>query len=295
MADEITSGIDPSVPHEEYERMISKWRKIRIVCAGEEAVKDAAEDFLPRIGKTQADYDSYRNRAMFYAASSRTVKGITGVIFRKTPTVEFPREEFLERVSREGLDFQTFAKRVMRNVLAVGRHGVLVDAAAGVSDATAMPYLAGYRAESILNWRTQMIGNSEVLTLVALKEDVDESSETNPFSTTQSERVRVLHLVPRSVLPEFVPENQPVIESLISFDLTFFDRSELAYAVTVWKMTMREEQRTPHGPKELIVEWVIESVVVPNVRTQSTSASCAASASRARSSGWMGSDVSRWS
>ncbi len=152
--------------HRQYQANWVKWRRVRDVVAGEDAVKARGESYLPRLEGQDfgADgYHAYRDRAEFHEAAGRTLDGLTGAIFRKEPMITVPAgfADRLDRVTPGGLDFVTFAKLVVREVIAVGRYGVLVD----TPGAGGEPFLAGYTAESIINWRTTLLAAVHMATM----------------------------------------------------------------------------------------------------------------------------------
>jgi hypothetical protein len=74
--------------HPSYEKFSPIWEKIRAVVAGEDAIKEEPEKYLPRLPGMEADgnyddYEQYLNRAMFYDASGRTVSALVGAVFRR--------------------------------------------------------------------------------------------------------------------------------------------------------------------------------------------------------------------
>lgn len=158
--------------HPQYLASSQKWQRARDVTGGEDRVKAAGELYLPKLtDQTPDEYAAYRDRALFFNATSRTVEAFTGMIFRKEPTEELPSEldEFKADANLQGQSFFDYQKAIIREVLTVGRAGTLVD----WSDDEARPYVARYEAEQILNWKTGRVGGKTVLTLVVLKESVD--------------------------------------------------------------------------------------------------------------------------
>src|SRR5690606_32365366 len=100
------------------------------------------------------EWKAYLSRAVFYGVTGRTLEGILGTVFRKGPKqLEVPRllEARLEDLTPDGVNFITFARRIVRDQTALGRFGVLVDIRPNAGP-TEAPRLAGYEAESIHNW-----------------------------------------------------------------------------------------------------------------------------------------------
>jgi hypothetical protein len=171
------------------------WQRIRDVLAGEDAVKEAGERYLPRLkGQSYEDYAAYQARGTFHDATSRTVHGLVGAIFRKAPTVDGPEShaELLEDVTSTGVPAAAFAKTVVREVIALGRYGVLVDAPVTGGRA----YAVGYAAESIVNWREETVAGRPTLSLVVLRETMLRPKAEDLFVADPIERYRVLRLVP---------------------------------------------------------------------------------------------------
>lgn len=168
--------------HPDYDATIELQEKCRTVSRGEERVKEAGDRFLPRLSdQSAASYDAYRNRAMFYNATARTIDGLRGAIMRKAPIVEFPAAhvDMLTRVGGADEPLLELLSKAAGEVLTVGRHGVLVDATPAevdeegvvLGDGQPLPYVTCYEAESIINWRERMVGDRRVLELVVLQEE----------------------------------------------------------------------------------------------------------------------------
>lgn len=187
-----------------YDLHLPLWHKMRAVSAGEEAVKDAGEAFLPMLGgQDSSEYGAYKERASFLNATARTIDGLSGMLFRKPPAVEHPTamDDFMDDVDGAGLPFQSFAEGVVEDILTVSRGGILVDFPRGpegeLTEAQAMqegrrPFWTWYKAEAILDYRVSTVANRSVVTQVRLKEIVEEPSEE--FETVEVEQIRVLDL-----------------------------------------------------------------------------------------------------
>lgn len=181
-------------PHPTYHQNHPDWERCRHAVAGERAVKEAGEKYLPRMsGMDASDYESYKMRASFYAASDRTVTGCTGAILRKAIDVQADDtvKEWLKTVGIGTESFDMIVKQVLNEVLTTGRAGVLVDAA-DIDDP--MPYIVCYYAENIINWRTTMRDGAQVLTLVVLRETHEVVNPDDDFEVEIKTRYRVLRL-----------------------------------------------------------------------------------------------------
>ena len=181
--------------HPEYDKTLSKWTKCRVCVQGEEAVKYASEDYLPRLsGQDDTDYGAYKMRASFFAGTARAVGALVGMLFKKPERVENASEELhdiLETVTEDKTDISTFAKHVAEEVVVAGRVCVLVDAASEVLNAR--PYLTSYVAEDVVNWKTYIDEQGERgLSLLVLRELHYE--EEDEFSHEAVPQLRVLSL-----------------------------------------------------------------------------------------------------
>jgi hypothetical protein len=122
--------------HQVYEANIVAWQRARDVFAGEDAVKSAAEKYLPRLDcQDDTEYRAYKNRASFFNASARTADGFVGLIFRRDPTFKLPEgngiadalTEFVEDADMLGTSLSAFSKKLVTEIINVGRAGTLVD------------------------------------------------------------------------------------------------------------------------------------------------------------------------
>src|SRR5690606_36414909 len=90
-------------------------------------------------------------------------------------------EPLLERATRDGLTLEALHRRIATEVMLTGRYGVLPGIA---QDGT--PYLAGYVAESIINWDTD---ENNVADFVVLDESgYVRDRQTNEWKTVERYR-----------------------------------------------------------------------------------------------------------
>lgn len=196
------SGVDTR--HADYDAASPKWRRLRDVIEGQDAVHKRGETYLPRLtDQTDADYAAYKLRATWFGATSRTIDALHGLMFRKEPVIEAPdgMTPMLADVTMAGMTAVGFVAHVAREVLEVGRVGILVDfprvvaapSSLGAAEASGLrPFATLYRAETIRNWRVERIENRMMLTLVVLIEQHEEW--TDAFTVETGEQYRVLSL-----------------------------------------------------------------------------------------------------
>lgn len=187
--------------HPRYTSWISDWSQLRDFVAGERAVKNkdkatSSGFYLPRLtDQTPEEYHSFVERAVFFNAVRRTLEGLVGLVFRRPPEIELPESEEswlrpkLECVTSDGEPFEIFARRIVHEVLLMGRFGGLVDRPPKGGD----PYFVGYQAETITNWRTGFYeGRRRPDQILAY--EVAESASSDGFGTSESYRYRELAL-----------------------------------------------------------------------------------------------------
>ncbi len=174
--------IGPALPHQTVDKWRAIWKKCRDVLAGEEAIKDAGTEYLPKMSRmTDFEYESYKQRALFYGASQRTMQGLIGSILRKPPVIYASTDELVTKVTdlvknitQTGVDLHGFTRDLVAEILSVGRVGVLVDAPpANAKLLTQRPYARMYTAEEIINWRMHFVAGVPVLDQVVLLEVIN--------------------------------------------------------------------------------------------------------------------------
>lgn len=171
-ADAVADVTDTSVG---YRNRIEQWRKVRDALEGEERVRERSTQYLPRPrGMKKQDYLNYLMRASFYAVTDRTLRGMTGLVFRIEPTVEMPprMEPLIDMATVEGFTLNQVIREGIREVLSLGRYGILVDMAAQPSS-SGLPYLATYKAEDIFRWEEATIAGRRMLMRVIVREEAE--------------------------------------------------------------------------------------------------------------------------
>lgn len=197
----MSNGVETE--HPEYARRKDEWLMLRDVLAGSRAVKARGELHLPRLVKQAAlAYADYLMRAKFYAATPRTLDALKGIIFHKPMVVEGPAHllDQLTDITLADLDIQDFTEALIKEVIGMGRYGVLVDMPDGANPEENRPYWVGYRTEQITNWRETAAHGETYPTLVVLKETYE--TEVDAFEMKEHEQYRVLELIPHPLVSE---------------------------------------------------------------------------------------------
>lgn len=194
----------------EYDAARSRWRLVRDVCKGSEAIKARGDVYLPRPNAqdeskaNKARFESYLARAVFYNATGRTKNSLVGAGFRTWPTLTVPNlmSYVAKDVDGQGVSIYQQSQSVIGHLLETGRHGLLVDYPSVAAGTVSMAdrALRGIRAsiisydtESIINWRTRKVGGQQLLSLVVLKETYD-TDTADGFGIETKDQYRVLRL-----------------------------------------------------------------------------------------------------
>jgi hypothetical protein len=171
-------------------------------------VKRAGMTYLPPLDGQLDDpgsYAAYKQRAMFYPATERTVEGLTGLVLRKPPQVTVPLtvEQDLPDLTLSGQSWESLLLEVLDEVIGLGRLGILIEYPRAAEDATrpdtARPYWSLYRAEQIVSWQTGPVTDLDGVertgcTRVVLHEAVIEPKEDDRFTMDLVDQYRVLEV-----------------------------------------------------------------------------------------------------
>lgn len=180
--------------HPLYKAYIGKWTKCRDVAAGEEQVKSKGSTYLPRLSSMASDADlkylAYKERAMFYAATPRTIEGLVGMVMRKPPQIKVPAkmEHYLDDITGTGIDLEGFIKIAIAELLTTGRYSIHADRDVGVGDRS---YLIGTIAEGVTNWMFDGDGN---LSYIVFMEHVMEPDASDKYEIVQITQYREFYI-----------------------------------------------------------------------------------------------------
>ena len=152
--------------HPLFVERIGEWIQLSDTYAGERAVKKKGLDYLPpseaqiQDGMTTPsspgwkDYEAYKTRAYFHDVFRDAVKAMLGIMHQKPAIIKLPPRlaPMVDKATIQGEGLQMLLRRINEAQLVKGRCGLLVDAPTGVDPWQAMPYVAFYDPERIINW-----------------------------------------------------------------------------------------------------------------------------------------------
>lgn len=193
-------GVETENP--EYVYRSSQWREIRDCVEGNPAIKKAGEVYLPRMsGMSDKRYEAYKRRGLFVNYVEQTLMGTHGMIFRRRPRVEYPKEieGIINNVDRSGRNLFQFLSDSVQDMMQTCFGGYLVDVPSVGDNLTVYeaeklgvrPYVTYYTAESIINWKFAVIQGTMVPKVIVLREYV-EKDQDDMFSHELVAQYRVL-------------------------------------------------------------------------------------------------------
>jgi hypothetical protein len=193
-----------STTHPEYNDFVPIWKRTNDCAEGEPKIKDGTTTYLPaEFSSDDERYALYLQRAYFLGATKQALAAIIGMVMRKPADIELPSrlEELSENIDGSERSINQMSKYALNQAGVKGRIGFLADYPPAPSEMTKeqqrlggyRPYMKAYTAESIINWREQVINGRNMLTMVVLKEQVEDSTE-NEFSHDFDDQYRVLRL-----------------------------------------------------------------------------------------------------
>lgn len=210
--------------HPEYKQALPDWELVNDAVAGERQIKsrDIVElrrirnhtDIVPKQkylpmpnpNDTSLDnllrYRQYLARAVFYNATGRTLWGLIGTAFKRTPQIELGNLEYLLKdADGSGVGLMQQVQATLAGVLQTGRAALWVDypaaeGAASRADLEALrvrPSIIAYKADQVINWRTERVGAVHRLALVVIREQIEQVSDDG-FEVEHVDQYRVLRM-----------------------------------------------------------------------------------------------------
>ena len=182
-----TTTVHTTFVHPEYQYWRYWWQLMRDSIIGEVEIKRKNETYLSRMQDMQPnEYKDYLDRAVFFNMTARTLTGLMGTLFRRNPVITgIPDTLDTSNISKENQTLMQFAKQVGRELISMGRYGVLLDMD---QEGVRAPYFAGYLAENIVDWTIKEINGRWTITEVILRELRLARPILNPISLTPAGR-----------------------------------------------------------------------------------------------------------
>jgi hypothetical protein len=174
--------------HKKYTKYLPKWTLIDDICDAEN-LDDYIVELNPadKTAENIARNKAYKARAVYANIAGYTQRGLTGMVFRKWPTLTIP--EALGYVKRNvdgaGVSIYQQSQSVLKSLIRKGRAGLLVDYPLMEGVASRADMLAGrvfatiqrFEPEQIINWAIVADGATVKLARVVISDTIDECGE----------------------------------------------------------------------------------------------------------------------
>ena len=178
--------------HPEFVKMLDALIDCRNAFDGGRSIKAAGVRYLPILsGQTDPEYKAYKERALFFGITQKTVSAMVGMAMWKDPIIKHSERMAPYFMERQGSQFLEICSATIAEVLLMGGYGLLIDAP---EVGSIYPTIARYTRENVINWIQDDDGN---LTDVVLKERIFERSVNDRFVLEVKDRWRHLQLTPQ--------------------------------------------------------------------------------------------------
>ena len=176
----------------------------------DEKVKEKGTLYLPMPNPKEDDcldrYTAYKQRAVLYNATGRTLAGLVGQIFSNAPEVELPGTlaNLQGNSDGENISLVQSAKGAADNVLRHGRCGIYTDytkldhnpTQQEIQEGVASPIITVHGARDVTNWKYYKKGGKRIYTLVVIRESYEkEPDPADIFKVENDIQFRVLKIV----------------------------------------------------------------------------------------------------
>lgn len=168
---QLTLELDLKFPvHPDYAEYKDQWQRCRDVLAGSDKVKAAGTKYLPSLsGQLNDAYKAYKQRALFFGISGRILSTNSGVVVRRTPTLDYvdTLKPYFDKDSIDLLSFEEVFRKTLRELMSTGRVGTYIDIRNNEPVPVVIP------TENIINWIIDDKGNTTTILLVMSETKTD--------------------------------------------------------------------------------------------------------------------------
>ena len=183
--------------HPDYAELVPDYTLMRVAFAGQRKIKEETTTYLKATsgmiedgypsGVGRKAYDAYIDRAIYYPFVKEAIQSLLGTMYSKSPTFNLPSGlKYLEgTATSEKEPLSLLLQRINKEQLNVGRIGLLVDA----PKTSGLPYIAKYRAETILDWDISYGSGYAELTYLCLDESGPIRTSDGKWENTNSYRL----------------------------------------------------------------------------------------------------------
>jgi len=190
--------------HKDYKANIDRWELAENICEAKDT-----EQYLIELNPTDKTIENvarnkaYRERAVLYPVAGHTMQGLVGLLFSKDPKLTVPPalEYVADNIDGTGVSIDQQAQDLAEDLLTKARGGLYVTypktegpvSVADMNSGNIRATIHEIEADQITNWRTQMVGSNIVLTLLVIKECVEEV-QSDGYEVKEIDQYRELAL-----------------------------------------------------------------------------------------------------
>ncbi|AHI60039.1 portal protein [Acinetobacter phage IMEAB3] len=217
----------------EIANVLPLYTAIRDCISGQDRIKKAGKTYLPQPNpddtsfENQKRYEAYKNRALFYNVTGRTVNGLVSLVFSKPIDKDIPT--ILEGVDKdatgEGLSMSQQAHKMLAFAISYARYGVYVDypttegivTVKDMTDGNIKPTVNLVAPHHVINWRTMEIGSQVVYSKIVIAEIYPFADDG--FEIKNSCQFRVYELEGLNIEGGIAKENDKVMAHRVKVSL----------------------------------------------------------------------------
>jgi len=188
----------------EYTKHVDDWIMVENVCSSEDVEQYLIElNPSDKSTENQTRNAQYKDRAVLYPVAGHTLQGLIGLMYSKYPEISLPAqlEYMLTNANGGGVSIYQQSQSVASDVIQKGRAALFVsypktEGPVSVAQMAAGGYVATINeidAEQIINWRTETKGSKTFLSLVVIREFVEEV-QADGYEVKKVEQLRELAL-----------------------------------------------------------------------------------------------------
>lgn len=162
------------IHHAAYDLRSAQVAKVLDALEGEEQIERQGQLYLPRPSAMSADdYEAYLKRAHYFPVAERTLRGLSGIALSHDPQVTLPKAltPLIENATFKGHALDVLIETVLNEVLSVGHIALLLDFPATGNTALSTPYVSMFKAQTIYDYREEVVDGRSRLVMVRLCED----------------------------------------------------------------------------------------------------------------------------
>lgn len=182
--------------NKKYTENIEKWNLVNDICDSQNLDKyivelDPTDKSIENVERNK----SFKKRSVFSAIAGYTSRGLIGKAFAKTPNLDVPDELSYVNYDVDGAGASIYqqSQDVVRDVLRIGRSGLLVDfpttqgevSRADINNKNIFATVTRFDARQILNWQLERVGSKLQPVLITLKSVYNDKKDEYTYESIE--------------------------------------------------------------------------------------------------------------